>query len=68
MKIDKFKYENEWESWIGKSIRKFSNKPFKSGLCSDIAVSIEINTYSNKKAFKMKNCGTLVDCHQCILD
>lgn len=46
-----------------KKIKKFSGKPFKSGLLIGTAKrSIQINPYSGKEAFFIKEDQTLVDC------
>ena len=66
MKINKFEFENEWEKWIGFTVEKHSGKKFKGGENIGIVVDMDINPYSNKKAFKMDD-GSLVDCHQCKL-
>lgn len=54
--------EHEWDSWIGKEIIKFSKKKFKSGENVVIPIGIEINPFTNKKAFLLADECTLVDC------
>ncbi len=66
-KVDKFEHSNDWENWVGLQIIKRSGKPFKSGEKVGIVESVEINPNSDKKAFRMKEDQTLVDCHQCQL-
>lgn len=62
-KVDKFVDNESWLSYIGKSIKKRSGKPFKSG----IPDKIEVNPQSGNIAFHMIADDTLVDCHQCKL-
>ncbi|MCK9447155.1 hypothetical protein M0Q50_09915 [bacterium] len=66
-KINKYTTESEWDSMVGKRIKKISGKPFKSAMKMDFAIGIEINPLSNKKSFRMKECNTLVDCFLCKL-
>lgn len=65
-KINKFKYENEWDTWVGSVVTKHSKKPFKSGLLTGTVNGVTINPYSQKKAFKMDD-GSIVDCYQVTL-
>lgn len=67
MKVNKFATESEWGNWIGKEIVKHSNKPFKSGNLVGVPIGTETNPYSGKKAFRMRDCDSLVDCFQCKL-
>ena len=57
--------QKKWNEMIGMQIEKISGKPFKSGLRSDYVISIDINPNTNKKAFRMRMCNSLVDCHMC---
>lgn len=63
MKVDKFKYSNQWSQWIGKSVEKHSDKPFKSGLKVGRVMELTINPHSGKDGFLMDD-GSIVDCHQ----
>lgn len=67
-KVDKFIDANNWDEWVGKQIIKHSGKPFKSGPKSATPLSITMNPFSGKKAFKLLECGTVVDCYQCKLE
>jgi hypothetical protein len=64
--IDKLKFENEWESWVGKTVIKHSRKPFKSTFQTGRVKGITINPYSKKKGFLMDD-GSIVDCMQVTL-
>lgn len=65
-KIDKFADKDNWQSWIGKEIIKYSQKPFKNGKQINIVVSMKTNPNSNKIGFEVED-GSIVDCHQCKL-
>lgn len=60
--FDEFYYSK----WIGKEVKKRSNKPFSSGELTDVVIGITENPYSGKSAFELKN-SKLVDCFQCRL-
>lgn len=63
-KVNKFEHMNDWGKWVGESIVKHSNKPFKSGLKIGTPMELTLNPYSTKQAFKMDD-GSVVDCYQC---
>jgi hypothetical protein len=64
--INKLEFENEWESWVGKTVIKHSKKPFKSTFQTSTVKDITINPYSKKKGFLMDD-GSIVDCMQVAL-
>jgi len=66
MKTNKFKYQDEWDTWVGKTVIKHSKKPFKSGSIIETPSDIIINPHSKKLGFKFSD-ENIVDCHQCRL-
>ena len=56
----------KYNEWIGQEVRKFSNKPFKSGKKKGIIKGLTINENSNKIAFIMDD-DSVVDCFKCEL-
>ena len=45
-KIDKFATEQEWPTWVGQKITKYSHKPFKSGSVIGTPLAIETDPLS----------------------
>jgi len=66
MKKDKFEFEMDWINWVGKDVKKHSNKPFLGGEKVARVLGIETNQHSSKFGFKLDN-GSTVDCFQCEL-
>lgn len=62
-KINKFAEQDKWENWIGLTLVKHSDKPFKSGKKKGVAVKLTTNPNSGRKAFKMDD-DSVVDCFQ----
>lgn len=56
----------DYSTWIGKLVKKRSNKPFKSGSKTELVINITINPYSDKEAFLL-NDGSIVNCEVCKL-
>lgn len=66
MENDKDKFEIDWMNWIGKDVKKRSNKPFLGGEKIARVLGIETNHHSTKFGFKLDD-GSTVDCYQCKL-
>lgn len=63
MKVDKFKYQDEWKNWVGLDVIKHSKKPFKSGKLIERVFEYTTNPHSGKAGFKFAD-ESIVDCHQ----
>ena len=61
----KFEHPDNYQSWIGKYIRKRSNKPFKSTYKEVQVIGLVYNNQSNNIAFQLDD--SIVDCKQCVL-
>lgn len=59
--------QKDYFQWIGKVVRKKSNKPFKSGLKLATVVGIGINEHIGKEAFTFKEDNSMVNCDICRL-
>lgn len=61
--MNKYKFSNDWENWIGCEVIKHSKKPFKSGKKVGCIINMIVNPYSGKMGFKMDD-DSIVDCYQ----
>jgi hypothetical protein len=56
----------DYNTWIGETIIKRSNRPFSSGEKAEVVTGLTKNPFSNKIAFELED-SKLVDCYQCRL-
>lgn len=60
-----FPHKENYLTWMGKEIKKRSNKPFKNGEKVDTVLGLIYNEQSEKIAFELSN--SIVDCDKCEL-
>jgi hypothetical protein len=60
------KTEPKYHLWVKQEVKKFSNKPFKSGKKIGIIKGLTLNENSHKTAFIMDD-DSVVDCFRCEL-
>tara|TARA_Y100001951_G_C11294999_1_gene274907 strand:+ start:3405 stop:3593 length:189 start_codon:yes stop_codon:yes gene_type:complete len=57
-----------YRKWIGKKVRKCSNKPFKSGEKINTVKGLFFNNNSGKMGFLFEEDDSVVDCFICRLN
>lgn len=60
-----FHNKDGYRTWLGKTIRKRSNKPFKNGEKIETPTELLLNKKSGNVGFRLSN--SIVDCSQCEL-